>query len=443
MSVSRVLTPLKPLRLRAEVIHGFGRGSRQLGFPTANMRIRWDAATDATEATQLSMEEHEVLEFAKSAKTGIYCAFGYVEGVSRHSVHKVAMSMGWNPTFTDVKAKTIEPWILHDFAGDFYGRYLRLLVVGYIRPEVRFESVEELVAEIRADGSFCNKVLDNPELAPFQNDAFLRPWTAQADAKPSALQPRPTSASTWSGLAVSSCLREALRAAPPPKPGFVRLLLVRHGETAANEQGVLSGGASDSALTELGHAQASRLARELGEHWEESVGLAPLALVGSSPLRRAESSADAIAGRFPAAARQTIDDLREMGYGTLEGCRIADSRGEMAAVAQRWRAGDTAARVGGFSGESPEDLAARVLRALREVLGSWRDCTVLLVTHSWVNKLLIAVATPGVGLPRMLDVPQRNCAVNLLDFRGGDPGDLAADFQVLGVDLLAGESGRL
>ena len=30
-------------------------------------------------------------------------------------VHKVAMSMGWNPTFTDVKAKTVEPWILHTF----------------------------------------------------------------------------------------------------------------------------------------------------------------------------------------------------------------------------------------------------------------------------------------------------------------------------------------
>jgi FAD synthase len=29
-----------------------------------------------------------------------------------------------------------EPWLLHDFAGDFYGEDLRLVVVGYIRPEV-------------------------------------------------------------------------------------------------------------------------------------------------------------------------------------------------------------------------------------------------------------------------------------------------------------------
>lgn len=29
-----------------------------------------------------------------------------------------------------------EPWILHDFSEDFYGEELRLIVVGYIRPEV-------------------------------------------------------------------------------------------------------------------------------------------------------------------------------------------------------------------------------------------------------------------------------------------------------------------
>lgn len=29
-----------------------------------------------------------------------------------------------------------EPWLLHDFAEDFYGEDLRLVIVGYIRPEV-------------------------------------------------------------------------------------------------------------------------------------------------------------------------------------------------------------------------------------------------------------------------------------------------------------------
>lgn len=45
------------------------------------------------------------------------------------------MSVGWNPTFPDVKAKTMEPWILHDYAEDFYDCELRLIVCGFVRPE--------------------------------------------------------------------------------------------------------------------------------------------------------------------------------------------------------------------------------------------------------------------------------------------------------------------
>ena len=31
-----------------------------------------------------------------------------------------------------------EPWLLHEFDEDFYGEELRLVIVGYIRPEVSF-----------------------------------------------------------------------------------------------------------------------------------------------------------------------------------------------------------------------------------------------------------------------------------------------------------------
>lgn len=33
-----------------------------------------------------------------------------------------------------------EPWLLHDFKEDFYGEELRLVIVGYIRPEVYYRS---------------------------------------------------------------------------------------------------------------------------------------------------------------------------------------------------------------------------------------------------------------------------------------------------------------
>ena len=43
MMQARTLACIEPVRLRAKVVHGFGRGSKQLGFPTANLQVHWDA----------------------------------------------------------------------------------------------------------------------------------------------------------------------------------------------------------------------------------------------------------------------------------------------------------------------------------------------------------------------------------------------------------------
>lgn len=45
-----------------------------------------------------------------------------------------------------------------------------------------------------------------------------------------------------------------------------------------------------------------------------------------------------------------------------------------------------------------------------------------------LHKALIAHVTPGLGLQKLLDVPQRNCAVNVLDYccEGTDAGSFQA-----------------
>jgi len=115
----------------------------------------------------------------------------------------------------------------------------------------------------------------------------------------------------------------------------------------------------------------------------------------------------------------------------------------MSEVSQRWRRGETSLRVGGDGGESPAGVAGRVLGKVREVLRGREGRTVLLVCHSWVNKALIASVMPGMGLARMQEVPQRNCAVNVLDFRSTvGSGDL--EFRVWGIDLTSAiPEGRL
>ena len=87
---------------------------------------------------------------------------------------------------------------------------------------------------------------------------------------------------------------------------------------------------------------------------------------------------------------------------------------------------------------------ARVLRGMSRSLQKQEGKAVLLVCHSWVNKALIALATPGLGLEKLLDIPQRNCAVNVIDVDCRFFSELSpSHFRVLAVDLVAGSRAKI
>nr|XP_029123026.1 bifunctional riboflavin kinase/FMN phosphatase isoform X3 [Elaeis guineensis] len=106
--------PIEPWYIGGPVIKGFGRGSKVLGIPTANL---------PAENFSALLSEHA---------SGVY--FGWA-GLATQGIYKMVMSIGWNPYFDNTE-KTIEPWLLHKFNEDFYGEELRLAIVGYIRPEI-------------------------------------------------------------------------------------------------------------------------------------------------------------------------------------------------------------------------------------------------------------------------------------------------------------------
>ncbi|KAE7995576.1 hypothetical protein FH972_000356 [Carpinus fangiana] len=144
---------IEPWYIGGPVIKGFGRGSKVLGIPTANL---------STDGYSTLLSEHP---------SGVY--FGWAR-VSTRGVFKMVMSIGWNPYFNNTE-KTIEPWLLHDFAEDFYGEDLRLVVVGYIRPEANFPSLESLVAKIHEDGRIAERALDLPLYSTYRDDLYLKP----------------------------------------------------------------------------------------------------------------------------------------------------------------------------------------------------------------------------------------------------------------------------
>mmetsp|Transcript_2150 Transcript_2150/g.4166 ORF Transcript_2150/g.4166 Transcript_2150/m.4166 type:complete len:171 (+) Transcript_2150:55-567(+) len=166
MQLARQLRPVGPHKLLGTVVTGFKRGSKQLGWPTANL----DPA--AFENTLDSEEE------------GVYVGWAAIEGSglppAARVVHKAVLSIGWNPTFGNEK-RTVEAYLCHEFEHDFYGASMRLIVCGYVRPQENFfkegvayeAAMATLIEAIANDVEFGKTKLDTVEMLAFRSDAFF------------------------------------------------------------------------------------------------------------------------------------------------------------------------------------------------------------------------------------------------------------------------------
>jgi probable phosphoglycerate mutase len=146
------------------------------------------------------------------------------------------------------------------------------------------------------------------------------------------------------------------------------LWLVRHGETEWSRLGRHTG-RTDIPLTEAGRAQAAAVARKLSGH--------EFAMVLSSPLARALDTAR-LAGFGDRV--ETTDDLLEWDYGADEGLTTKQIRRE--------RPGWTVWRDGPKDGETADEVAERVDRAIERVRSATGD--VLVFAHGHVLRLLAA-----------------------------------------------------
>jgi broad specificity phosphatase PhoE len=155
------------------------------------------------------------------------------------------------------------------------------------------------------------------------------------------------------------------------------LVLVRHGESAANAAGELLG-RRESPLTERGRGQVTALAGVLAAR--------PIARVVTSPLGRARDTAAAL-GLGPAV--EVDERWIEVDYGELEGRRLSDVPAD---VWRRWRV-DPSFRPPG--GETLEEVGARVRAACDELFaapgqGARGEGDVVVVSH--VSPIKAAVA---------------------------------------------------
>jgi riboflavin kinase/FMN adenylyltransferase len=124
----------RPFEVRGLVTSGSRRG-RTLGFPTANVDV----------APELLLPAE-----------GIYAGWYARPDRERHAA---AVSVGRRPTFNDsVTAPVLEAYLL-DFDGDLYGELARVAFVTRLRDEQRFDSADDLVAQMGRDVDEARAVL--------------------------------------------------------------------------------------------------------------------------------------------------------------------------------------------------------------------------------------------------------------------------------------------
>ena len=190
MPLERVVELVGPHRFAGKVVKGFQRGSKQLGWPTANL-------DPAAFESQLD-----------AATEGVYVGWAAIGDASlpeeARAVHKAILSIGWNPHFDDVKVRTLEAYLTHDFKGrDFYDSPMKLMICAFLRPQgvrcrrsrangphvvltrampfdsrvraaaAKFDSMESLIEAITTDVEFGEQALDTPDLLALRADAFF------------------------------------------------------------------------------------------------------------------------------------------------------------------------------------------------------------------------------------------------------------------------------
>ncbi len=121
-------------RIEGPVLHGDRRG-RDLGYPTANMAM-----------TGLH-----------APRFGIYAVLvDVLSGPHAGSYHGAA-SLGIRPMF-ETPVPGLETF-LFDFDGDLYDTHLSVGLVEFLRPEMRFDSLDGLVAQMAADSARARAIL--------------------------------------------------------------------------------------------------------------------------------------------------------------------------------------------------------------------------------------------------------------------------------------------
>jgi probable phosphomutase (TIGR03848 family) len=204
-------------------------------------------------------------------------------------------------------------------------------------------------------------------------------------------------------------------------------ILVRHGRSTANTEGVLAGWSPGVALDDTGRAQATALAARLAA--------LPLAAVVCSPLQRCQETVAPLLATRPELTLHTEDRIGECHYGDWTGRKLSELAAE-----PLWETVQRHPSAAVFPGEEGESLRAMQARAV-DAVRDWNarieaehgpDAVYALCSHGDIIKALVADAL-GLHLDLFQRITAAPCSVTAIGYtphrpfllRLGDTGDLS------------------
>ncbi len=122
----------RPYSFSGHVVKGRQLG-RTIGFPTANVQVQ---------------KNYKLIP-----KNGVYAC----KIILRNQEYKGIMNIGNRPTVDGV-GRTQEVHIF-DFNDDIYGEILKVEIIEFIREEIKFDSIEKLITQIKLDCEIAKKLL--------------------------------------------------------------------------------------------------------------------------------------------------------------------------------------------------------------------------------------------------------------------------------------------
>jgi len=182
-----------------------------------------------------------------------------------------------------------------------------------------------------------------------------------------------------------------------------RLYLVRHGQVAEGHTNRYHGH-NDIGLSPRGVKQFEDLAAQLAA--------IPLQGVYSSDLTRTIKGAEIIS-RGRGLASQIVPEFREVNFGAWEGLTFGEILEQYPSQLEARLRDLSSFRIPG--GESLEDVEARALPRLRELLGRHRDAAFLIVAHAGINRVILCEAL-GLPLNHLFRLEQNYGCLNIIDY---------------------------